>query len=138
MTAKRLNHSNDDAASPYSGCQRRSFCEGRYEHSGFSAGDGDHHQRLILPKGDITNLKAEDVDWMSNTVSFTRKKSGDPVMVYLGQEALNLRKDLPAEGPQFPYVSIGRRMRGRRSLANVAPSGGGWSSSSPLQLVLSC
>jgi hypothetical protein len=35
-------------------------------------------------------------------VSFTRKKSGVPVIVNLGAAALNLFKDLPAEGPLFP------------------------------------
>jgi integrase len=38
-------------------------------------------------------------------VSFTRKKTGVPVLVHLGGEALNLFKDLPAEGPLFPYLS---------------------------------
>jgi len=60
---------------------------------------------LGASQGDIAALKGEDVDWTSNTVSFTRKKSGVPVMVHLGQEALNLFKDLPAEGPLFPYLS---------------------------------
>lgn len=31
-----------------------------------------------------------------------------PVLVHLGQEALNLFKDLPAEGPLFPYLSTVR------------------------------
>jgi integrase len=56
-------------------------------------------------QGDIANLKGEDVDWTNNTVSYTRKKSGVPVIVTLGTEALNLFKDLPAEGVLFPYLS---------------------------------
>jgi integrase len=63
---------------------------------------------LGASQGDIAALKGEDVDWTSNTVSFTRKKSGVPVMVHLGQEALNLFKDLPTEGPLFPYLSTVR------------------------------
>jgi threonine dehydrogenase-like Zn-dependent dehydrogenase len=55
--------------------------------------------------GDIASLKGEDVDWRNGTVSFTRKKTGVPVVVHLGNEALNLLKDLPAEGPLFPYWS---------------------------------
>src|SRR5271170_188186 len=51
------------------------------------------------------SLKGEDVDWTHGTVSFTRKKTGVPVLVHLGGEALNLFKDLPAEGPLFPYLS---------------------------------
>ena len=60
---------------------------------------------LGASQGDIANLKGEDVDWTNGTVSFTRKKTGVPVLVHLGGEALNLFKDLPAEGPLFPYLS---------------------------------
>jgi integrase len=60
---------------------------------------------LGASQGDIANLKGEDVDWTNNTVSFVRKKTGVPVLVHLGGEALNLFKDLPAEGPLFPYLA---------------------------------
>jgi integrase len=56
-------------------------------------------------QGDIANLKGEDADWQNGTVSFIRKKTGVPVIVHLGAEALNLFKDLPAEGVLFPYLS---------------------------------
>ena len=56
-------------------------------------------------QGDISNMKGEDVDWQNGTVSFNRKKTGVPVIVHLGTEALNLFKDLPAEGVLFPYLS---------------------------------
>ncbi len=56
-------------------------------------------------QGDIAGLKGEDVDWKNNTVSFFRKKTGVPVLIHLGKEALNLLKDLPSEGPLFPYLS---------------------------------
>ena len=56
-------------------------------------------------QGDIASLKGEDVDWTNNTVSFFRKKTGVPVLVHLGPEALNLFKDLPSEGPLFPHLS---------------------------------
>jgi integrase len=61
--------------------------------------------QLGASQGDIARLKGEDVDWTDNTVSFTRKKTGVPVLVYLGGEASNLFKDLPAEGPLFPYLA---------------------------------
>jgi integrase len=48
------------------------------------------------------------VDWKDNTVSFVRKKTGVPVIVRLGSEALNLFKDLPSEGVLFPYLSTVR------------------------------
>ncbi len=57
------------------------------------------------PEGHAANLKGEDVDWQHGTVSFTRKKTGVPVIIHLGNEALNLFKDLPGEGLLFPYLS---------------------------------
>ena len=60
---------------------------------------------LGASQGEIANLKGEDVDWTNGTVSFTRKKTGVPVLVHLGGEALNLFKDLPGEGPLFPYLA---------------------------------
>ena len=60
---------------------------------------------LGASQGDIAHLKGEDVDWTNSAVSFTRQKSGVPVIVNLGPEALNLFKDLPAEGVLFPYLS---------------------------------
>ena len=56
-------------------------------------------------RGIIASLKGEDVDWQNGTVSFYRKKTGVPVMVHVGSDALNLLKDLPSEGPLFPYLS---------------------------------
>jgi integrase len=60
---------------------------------------------LGASQGDIANLKGEDMDWQQGTVSFTRKKTGVPVLIHLGMEALNLFKDLPSEGVLFPYLS---------------------------------
>ena len=60
---------------------------------------------LGASQGDIASLKGEDVDWQNGTVSFTRKKTGVPVLIHLGAEALNLLKDLPSEGVLFPYLS---------------------------------
>lgn len=55
-------------------------------------------------QGDIAHLKADDVDWENSTVSFTRKKTGVPVILHLGGDALNTLKDLPGEGSLFPYL----------------------------------
>ena len=63
---------------------------------------------LGASQGDVANLKGEDVDWQHGTVSFTRKKTGVPVIIHLGNEALNLFKDLPGEGLLFPYLSTVR------------------------------
>ena len=70
-----------------------------------------HYQlcwHLGASQGDIASLKGEDVDWPNGTVSFTRKKTGVPVIVHLGAAALNMFKDLPAEGVLFPYLSTVR------------------------------
>ena len=56
-------------------------------------------------QGDIACLKAEDVDWENRTISFTRKKTGVPVILHLGAEALNALEDLPGEGLLFPYLA---------------------------------
>jgi integrase len=60
---------------------------------------------LGASQGDIANLKGEDVDWQNGTVSFVRKKTRVPVIVHLGADALNVFKDLPAEGVLLPYLS---------------------------------
>ena len=83
------------------------------EHQKIIAAEGNPERKALYQlcwhlgasQGDIASLKGEDVDWMNNTVSFFRKKSGVPVLVHLGAEALNLFKDLPAEGVLFPYLS---------------------------------
>lgn len=59
-------------------------------------------------QGDIANLTGENVDWQQGTISFQRKKTGVPVIVHLGKEALNILKDLPSEGMLFPYLSTVR------------------------------
>lgn len=59
-------------------------------------------------QGDIASLMAEDVDWENRTISFTRKKTRVPVVLYLGEDALNTLKDLPSEGPLFPYLATVR------------------------------
>ena len=56
-------------------------------------------------QGDIASLTAEDVDWKNRTISFTRKKTGVPVILHLGEAALNTLKDLPGEGLLFPYLA---------------------------------
>jgi integrase len=60
---------------------------------------------LRASQGDIASLQGEDADWQDGTVSFTRKKTGVPVIVHLGGEALNVFKDLPGEKVLFPYLS---------------------------------
>jgi integrase len=60
---------------------------------------------LGASQGDIAILKGEDIDWDDGTISFFRRKTGVPVVVHLGKDALNLLRDLAAEGPIFPYLA---------------------------------
>lgn len=60
---------------------------------------------LGASQGDIAILKGEDIDWTNQTVSFFRRKTGTPVVLHLGPEALNVFQDLPAEGLLFPYLA---------------------------------
>ncbi len=86
------------------------------EHAAILAAEGNPERKgfyqlcwhLGGSQGDLAGLKGEDVDWTNGTVSFTRKKTGVPVIVRLGTEALNLLKDLPAEGFLFPYLATVR------------------------------
>jgi integrase len=86
------------------------------EHQKIVGAEANSERRLLYQlcwhlgasQGDVANLKGEDVDWKDNTVSFCRKKTGVPVIVRLGNEALNLFKDLPSEGVLFRYLSTVR------------------------------
>ena len=60
---------------------------------------------LGASQGDIANLRCEDVDWKNETISFDRKKTGVPVIVHLGTDALNILRDLPSEGLSLPYLA---------------------------------
>jgi len=60
---------------------------------------------LGASQGDIANLCAEDVDWEASTLGYSRRKTGVPVIVHLGKQALSVLQDLPSEGLLFPYLS---------------------------------
>ena len=83
------------------------------EHQQIIAAEGNPERKALYQlcwhlgasQGDIASLRGEDVDWPNNTVSFTRKKTGVPVIVHLGSAALDVFKDLPGEGPLFPYLA---------------------------------
>jgi integrase len=70
-------------------------------------------------QGDIVNLKREDVDWKSETVSFRRKKTGVPVVVHLGSEC---SKTYRAKGCCFRTCRVCWQVTGRRSLDHAAAS----------------
>jgi integrase len=82
--------------------------------------------RLGASQGDIANLKGEDVNWENSTVSFVRGKTGVPVLVRFGTEALSLFRDLPAAGSSASAASrsTATAMRGPNSGGElVTPNG---------------
>ena len=82
------------------------------EHQKIVSAEGNPERRIFFQlcwhlgasQGDIANLRGEDVDWVSGTVSFVRKKTCVPVIVHLGPEALSVFKKLPVEGALFPNL----------------------------------
>ncbi|NBU08167.1 MAG: hypothetical protein EBS84_04000 [Proteobacteria bacterium] len=56
-------------------------------------------------QGDLAQLRAEDIDWNNQTVSFFRHKTGTVTLQHLGPEAMRLLADMPGEGMLFPYLA---------------------------------
>jgi integrase len=54
-------------------------------------------------QSDVATLRAEDIDWQAGTISFSRKKTGTPVIIFLGEETQRLLKTLPTFGHLFPH-----------------------------------
>jgi integrase len=57
-------------------------------------------------QSDVAALRAEDVDWKTQTIAYQRKKTGTPVILRFGDELADLlRTSMPTEGPLFPRLS---------------------------------
>jgi hypothetical protein len=54
---------------------------------------------------DIAELTAENIDWQHRTASFSRNKTGVPVVISFGGEAAEILKSLPDSGPLFPRLA---------------------------------
>ncbi|HKS36766.1 MAG TPA: tyrosine-type recombinase/integrase [Verrucomicrobiae bacterium] len=54
---------------------------------------------------DLVSLKAEDVDWPSQLISYKRRKTGTLAILRFGEEVASILKRLPATGPLFPSWS---------------------------------
>ncbi len=54
---------------------------------------------------DIAELKAEDIDWQDRTISFSRNKTGVPVVITFGPEAAAILRSLPQVGNLFPGLA---------------------------------
>ncbi len=54
---------------------------------------------------DVSMLTAEDIDWNDQTISFSRKKTGVPVVITFGADAASLLQGLPKLGHLFPRLA---------------------------------
>jgi integrase len=55
-------------------------------------------------QSDIANLTAEDVDWQTRAVSFSRNKTGTVSIIRFGGELERILRSLPQIGPLFPNL----------------------------------
>ena len=52
----------------------------------------------------MANLEAENIDWEHNVISFARKKTGSIAIMRFDDELAEILRDLPGNGPLFPYL----------------------------------
>ena len=53
---------------------------------------------------DMAHLRAEDIDWSQQVVSFIRRKTQTPCLQRFGPECAEVLRGLPRRGPLFPYL----------------------------------
>src|SRR6185369_12491384 len=53
-------------------------------------------------QSDMATLTAEDIHWQAGTISFSRKKTDTPVIIFLGEKVQELLNTLPTSGHLFP------------------------------------
>ncbi len=56
-------------------------------------------------QGDAANLKAEDIDWQTRTISYFRKKTGSLAQFTISNKLEKVLSHLPTTGPLFPKLS---------------------------------
>ncbi len=59
---------------------------------------------LGASQSDLAFLQAEDVDWNNNVISYRRMKTGTVAIMRLDADMAELLRDLPGNGPLFPYL----------------------------------
>ena len=55
-------------------------------------------------QSDLAFLNAEDVDWDNHVISYQRRKTGSIAIMRLDRDMEEILRDLPSEGPLFPYL----------------------------------
>jgi integrase len=63
---------------------------------------------LGASQSDIAFLKAEDIDWENNVISFSRKKTGSIAIMRFDEDMAEILRNLPANGLLFPYLQTVR------------------------------
>ena len=56
-------------------------------------------------QSDVAHLKAEDVDWRKQVVSFFRAKTGTAQIIHFGVALAEVLRDLPGQGLLFPGLA---------------------------------
>jgi integrase len=59
---------------------------------------------LGASQSDLAFLDAENVDWDNHVISYQRMKTGTVAIVQMDQDIEEVLRDLPSEGPLFPYL----------------------------------
>ncbi|HEX5399077.1 MAG TPA: tyrosine-type recombinase/integrase [Verrucomicrobiae bacterium] len=59
---------------------------------------------LGASQSDLAFLEAENVDWRTNVISYQRMKTGTVAIMRLDEDMKEILRDLPGEGPLFPYL----------------------------------
>lgn len=59
---------------------------------------------LGASQSDLAFLNAEDVDWDNHVISYQRRKTGSIAIMRLDRDMEEILRDLPSEGPLFPYL----------------------------------
>jgi integrase len=59
---------------------------------------------LGASQSDLAFLEAENVDWQNNLISYRRMKTNTVAVMRLDEEMAEILKDLPGNGPLFPYL----------------------------------
>jgi len=55
-------------------------------------------------QSDLAFLEAENVDWENHVISYARKKTGTVAIVRFDEDIAEILRDLPGNGPLFPYL----------------------------------
>lgn len=57
-------------------------------------------------QSDIANLKAEDVDWEHQAISYHRQKTNQVAILHYGEKVAELLRTLPQQGLLFPRLAV--------------------------------